>query len=168
MGRTIAHHFFHPNEAGSNRKNKNTPFYFDKIPIKIDEIYRTINVELEHECKSLINSQTGCLPQITVLDRFLDEFKNFITNNKRYVSFKYDINYDKDCPYLKTLIKSHKNFMHYLHIPKKKMEYGSVKEDFLLLKNWIIERIKRFKKILKNSLRQKTSIIMIFLKNGWD
>ena len=96
MGRTIAHHFFHPNKTGSNRKNKSTPFYFDKIPIKIDKIYRTINVELEHECKSLINSQTESLPQITVLDRFLDEFKNFITNNKRYVSFKYDINYDKD------------------------------------------------------------------------
>ena len=119
MGRTIAHHFFHPKESDSNKKNKSSPFYFDKIPIKIDKIYRTINVELEHECKSLINSQAGLLPQIIVLDRFLDEFKCYITNNKRYVSFKYDINYDKDCPNLKTLIKSHKNFMHYLHIPKK-------------------------------------------------
>ena len=120
MGRTIAHNFFHPNNNGPNRKNHNSPFYYNKIPIHFDKIYRTINVELEHECKSLINSQTQCLPQITVLDGFLDDFKTFITNNKRYISFNYDIEYNKDFPNLINLIKSHKNFMYYLHIPKKK------------------------------------------------
>ena len=155
MGRTIAHHFFHPNEADSNRKNKNTPFYFDKIPIKIDKIYRTINVELEHECKSLINSQTGCLPQITVLDRFLDEFKNFITNNKRYVSFTYDINYEKDCPYLKTLIKSHKNFMHYLHIPKKENGIWFCEGRFFTFEELGNREDKKIQKDIKEFLKTK-------------
>ena len=119
MGRTIAFHFFHPNETGANHAPNNSFFYFDKIPIKFDKIYRSISVELEHECKSLIISKANCLPQITVLDKFLNEFKNYITQNKRYASVKYDINYQNDCPKLLTLIKSHKNFMHYLHIPKK-------------------------------------------------
>ena len=119
MGRTIAHHFFH--KGGPKNKNNNSPFYFDKIPIKFDKVYRSIKVELEHECKSLINLQNDYLPQITVLDRFVNEFKKFITQNKRYMSVRYDIDYhDNEFCKLLTLIKSHKNFMHYLHIPKKK------------------------------------------------
>ena len=119
MGRTIAFHFFHTNKTDTKKSKNNLLFYFDKIPIKVDKIYRSINIELEHECKSINTSQPQRLPQIIVLDKFLEELKNYIQNSQRYVSAKYDINY-KDYPILLTLVRSHKNFMHYIHIPKKK------------------------------------------------
>lgn len=120
MGRTIARHFFHPDKVGKSRnfRRKSSKLYFDRIPIKFEKIYRDINVELKQECKSLINKEP-CLPQIVVLDKFIDEFKLYISINKRYVSAKYKINYAKDFPELSNLIKSNKYFMYYLHIPKK-------------------------------------------------
>ena len=120
MGRTIAYQFFHPEEADANKSDKNSIFYFKDIPINIDKIYRSINIELEHECNSINTFQSQRLPQIIVLDKFLDELKNYIINSERYISVKYDINYNKDIPTLIDLIKSHKNFMHYFHIPKEK------------------------------------------------
>ena len=105
MGRTIAYQFFHPEEADANKSDKNSIFYFKDIPINIDKIYRSINIELEHECNSINTFQSQRLPQIIVLDKFLDELKNYIINSERYISVKYDINYNKDIPTLIDLIK---------------------------------------------------------------
>ena len=152
MGRTIAKLFFYHDIKGSNRRtNKNennSTAYFDDIPIKFDKIYRTIDVELEHECNStnvlidyieelkklrggesltdpkeekLIEEDLkNFIPQIVVLDKFLNELILYITNSKRYISVKYDIVYTKECPFLLDLIKSHIFFMNYLHVPKRK------------------------------------------------
>ena len=120
MGRTIAYHFFHSNKADENKSNKNSIFYFENIPINVDKIYRSINIELEHECNAINTFQPQRFPQIIVLDKFLDELKHYITTSERYISVKYDINYNNDIPSLMDLIKSHKNFMHYFHIPKEK------------------------------------------------
>ena len=120
MGRTIAFQFFHQKEADAHKSDKNSIFYFKDIPINVDKIYRSINIELEHECNSINIFQPQRLPQIIVLDKFLNELKNYITKSERYISVKYDINYNKDIPELIDLIKSHKNFMHYFHIPKEK------------------------------------------------
>ena len=154
MGRTIAYHFFH--KDGPKEKNNNSPFYFDKIPIKFDKVYRSIKVELEHECKSLINLQNDYLPQITVLDRFVNEFKKFITQNKRYMSVKYNIDYHNNefCKLL-TLIKSHKNFMHYLHIPKKKNGIWFCEGRFFTLEELDNREDKKTQKEIKNYLKEK-------------
>lgn len=120
MGRTIAYHFFHSNKADEKKSNKKSIFYFEDIPINVDKIYRSINIELEHECNAINTFQPQRLPQIFVLDRFLDELKHYITTSERYISVKYNINYNNDIPIIMNLIKSHKNFMHYFHIPKEK------------------------------------------------
>lgn len=126
MGRTIAHIFFHPYEAiprknyikPANWKDENPPFYFDEIPIFLSKIYRSIDIKLEHECKSLIPSQQ-CLPIIVVSGKFIDELKLYIRNSKRYESVSFNIKYNEKLPYLLNLVISHKYFMNYLHIPKK-------------------------------------------------
>ena len=48
-----------------------------------------------------------------------------------FIEFKIKFN---EFPELLDLIKSHKFFMYYLHIPKKMREYGLQKEDFFLMK----------------------------------
>ena len=128
MGRTIAKHFFHPYEANPNQKkeklnlknwtDKNSPFYYDQIPIYMQKIYRSIDIKLENECKSLIPSEQ-CLPQIAVSGLFLEELKNHITNSPLYESVKFKINYNEELPELLDLLKSHEYFMYYLHIPKR-------------------------------------------------
>ena len=67
MGRTVARHFFHPYEADSNKKKEqiilknwkdsNSPFYYAQIPIYMNHIYRSIDIKLEKECKSVIPSK---------------------------------------------------------------------------------------------------------------
>ena len=128
MGRTIAKHFFHPYEANPSQKkeklnlknwtDKNSPFYYDQIPIYMQKIYRSIDIKLENECKSLIPSEQ-CLPQIAVSGLFLEELKNHITNSPLYESVKFKINYKEELPELLDLLKSHEYFMYYLHIPKR-------------------------------------------------
>ena len=128
MGRTIAKHFFHPYEANQSEKkeklnlknwtDKNSPFYYDQIPIYMQKVYRSIDIKLENECKSLIPSEQ-CLPQIAVSGLFLEELKNHITNSPLYESVKFKINYNEELPELLNLLKSHEYFMYYLHIPKR-------------------------------------------------
>ena len=127
MGRTIAKRFFHPYEVPSNKKketihldhweDENQPLYYDKIPIYFQKIYRAIDVNLNEECKSIIPSKQ-CLPQIVVLDNFLQELKDYIKNSIIYESVEFKIKFN-DLPELLDLIKSHKFFMYYLHIPKR-------------------------------------------------
>ena len=129
MGRTIAKHFFHPFEVKKekpkekiilkNWEDSNSPFYYDQIPIYLNKIYRSIDIELESKCSSKIPDKQ-CLPKIVVLDDFLSELKEHIINSKIYESVKYNINYKEELPELLDLIKSHKYFMYYLHIPKEK------------------------------------------------
>ena len=132
MGRTIAYPFFHPYEVESKKKNKeinlknwldkkNSPFYYEQIPIYLNKTYRGTEIELEHECNSKIPSKQ-ILPQIAVLDKFIEELKTYITHHKLYESVKYNINYEKEIPEILGLVKSHKLFMYYLHIPQR--SYG--------------------------------------------
>ena len=84
MGRTIARHFFHPYESNPNEikekinlknwKDTNSPFYYDQIPIYMNKIYRSIDIDLENKCNSIIPSKQ-CLPEIAVSDMFLEELK---------------------------------------------------------------------------------------------
>ena len=84
MGRTIAKHFFHPFEVKKekpkekiilkNWEDTNAPFYYDQIPIYLNKIYRSIDIELECKCTSKIPDKQ-CLPKIVVLDDFLSELK---------------------------------------------------------------------------------------------
>ena len=129
MGRTIAKRFFHPYEVPSKRnkqkielnnwEDENKPIYYDSIPIYFQKIYRSIDINLETECKSIIPTKQ-CIVQIVVLDKFLEEFKEYVKNSPIYESVEYNIKYDdKDIPDLLDLVISHKYFMNYLHIPKR-------------------------------------------------
>ena len=128
MGRTIARHFFHPYESNPNEikekinlknwKDTNSPFYYDQIPIYMNKIYRSIDIDLENECNSIIPSKQ-CLPEIAVSDMFLEELKEHIINSPLYESVEYKIKYNDELPDLINLLKSHKYFMYYLHIPKE-------------------------------------------------
>ena len=90
------------------------------------------NVNLNKECNSIIPSKQ-CLPQIIVLDNFLEEIKDYVENSIIYETIEFKIKFN-EFPELLDLIKSHKFFMYYLHIPKKMREYGLQKEDFFLMK----------------------------------
>ena len=127
MGRTIAKRFFHPYEVPSSKKkakihlkgweDDHQPLYYEKIPIYFQKIYRHIDVNLNKECNSIIPSKQ-CLPQIIVLDNFLEELKDYIKNSIIYETVEFKIKFN-ELPELLDLIKSHKYFMYYLHIPKK-------------------------------------------------
>ena len=131
MGRTIAYHFFHPYEVKDNKKkkdeillknwkDKNLPFYYGQIPIYLNKVYRSVDINLEKECCSIVPEQQ-CLPQIVVLDSYLEKVKEHIRQSKIYESVKYEklkLNYN-ELPELMNLIKSSKYFMYYLHTPKK-------------------------------------------------
>ena len=128
MGRTIAKRFFHPYEVPSkqnkqkinlnNWKDKNNPIYYDSIPIFFQKIYRSIDINLKTECKSIIPTEQ-CILQIAVLDKFLEEFKDYVRKREIYESVEYKIKYMEEIPELLDLIVSHKYFMYYLHIPKR-------------------------------------------------
>lgn len=128
MGRTIAKHFFHPKEVNEKKDKKdeinlanwndnNLPFYYGQIPIYLNKVYRSIEINLEKECCSIIPDKQ-CLPQIVVLDSYLQKVKEHILESKLYGSVKYDLKYN-ELPELMNLIKSSKYFMYYLHTPKK-------------------------------------------------
>lgn len=127
MGRTIANIFFHPYEVSSKEKKKinlknwkdkqNEPFYYDKLPVFFNKIYRTIDINLKRECSSIIPKKQ-CIPNIIILDKYLDEIKTYIKKSKLYESINFNIKFN-DVPELTDLIKSHKYFMYYLHIPKE-------------------------------------------------
>ena len=125
MGRTIAKHFFHPYEVDKkkdeihlkNWNDSNSPFYFGQIPIYLNKVYRSVDINLEKECCSIIPIKQ-CLPQIVVLDSYLQKVIEHIKNSKLYESVKYHFKYD-ELSELLNLIKSSKYFMYYLHTPKK-------------------------------------------------
>jgi len=128
MGRTIAKHFFHPNEINKKRDEKdeinlsnwndnNLPFYYGQIPIYLNKVYRSVEINLEKKCCSIIPDKQ-CLPQIVVLNSYLQKVKEHILESKLYGSVKYDLKYD-ELPELMDLIKSSKYFMYYLHTPEK-------------------------------------------------
>ena len=129
MGRTIAKHFFHPFEATSkekkekinlqNWKDEHLPFYYDNIPIYLNKTYRGIDIELENQCKSII-PKNQCLPIISISDKYLEYVKEHIRKSQLYESVNYNIKYQDELPELLDLLKSHKYFMYYMHIPKEK------------------------------------------------
>ena len=173
MGRTIAKHFFHPYEAGENKRKEkinlkywlddNLPFYYEQIPIYLNKIYRTIDIKLETECSSKIPIKQ-CLPQIIVLDDFIKELKDHIKNSKMYESVNYNIKYNEELPELMELIKSHKYFMYYLHIPKEESGIWFCEGRFFTLEE--IEKTKDekvFKKI-ENFVKNKKIDYMDFLE----
>lgn len=154
MGRTIAKHWFHPYEVKKekpkekiilkNWEDTNAPFYYDQIPIYLNKIYRSIDIELKHKCTAKIPDKQ-CLPEIVVLEDFLEELKKHIANSPIYESVKYNIKYTelekkKELPNLLNLIKSHKYFMHYLHIPKEKDGFWFCEGRFFTLEE--IEKTK--------------------------
>ena len=154
MGRTIAYPFFHPYEVESKKKNKeinlknwldkkNSPFYYEQIPIYLNKTYRGTEIKLEHECNSKIPTDQ-ILPQIAVLDKFVEELKIYITHHKLYESVKYNVNYKKEIPEILGLIKSHKYFMYIYIFRKEVMDYGLQKEDFLLRKKLLIHQKKKY------------------------
>ena len=133
MGRAIAKHFFHGDQVGKGKNNrKRKSFYFDKIPLNLDKIYLSVKVELKEECKSL-NCTDPCLPKIIVLDEYLEEFKSYIQQSNKYTSLEYNIDYQNEVPYLLDLLKSHKYFMYYLHLPKKETGYWFCEGRFFTL-----------------------------------
>ena len=108
MGRTIAKRFFVPYKVPSkqnkqtiklnNWNDKNNPIYYDSIPIFFQKIYRSIDINLETECKSIIPTEQ-CILQIAVLDKFLEEFKDYVRKREKiYESVKYNIKYMKEIP----------------------------------------------------------------------
>ena len=80
MGRNIAKRFFHPYKIKLNNwNNKNKPIYYGYI----QKIYRSIDINLETECKSIIPIEQ-CILQIVVLDKFLEEFKEYVRKREIY------------------------------------------------------------------------------------
>ena len=142
MGRTIAKHFFHPYEVKENKKKEkldlknwedsNSPFYYDQIPIYLNKVYRSIDIGLKNKCTSKIPDKQ-CLPQIVVLEDFLQDLKNHIKKSKIYESVKYNIKYEEELPCLLDLVKSHKYFMYYLHIPEEKYGFWFCEGRFFTL-----------------------------------
>ena len=134
MGKTLAELFFHPYEPPTTnpdqKKNQNTPFYYDQIPIFFNKIYRSIDLKLKVECKSRIQKEK-CILNIIVLDNYLEDFKNYILSNPRYESVKFKINY-KNLKLL-DLIKSNKHFMYYMHIPNENVAFWFSEARFFTL-----------------------------------
>ena len=115
MGRTIARQFFHPYEANSDRnkikvilknwKDSNSPFYYDQIPIYLNKTYRSIDVKLKKDCRSVIPSKQ-CLPMITFCPKYVDEVVKHILSSPLYESVNFNIDYKKEIPDLINLIIS--------------------------------------------------------------
>ena len=174
MGRTIAKHFFHPYQVKKekeiekfilkNWQDSNLPFYYDQIPIYLNKVYRSVDIELENKCTSKI-PEKQCIPKIVVLDDFLNELKEHIENSPIYESVKYNIKYKKELPDLLNLIKSHKYFMHYLHIPKEKDGYWFCEGRFFTLEEIEKTRDENIKKKIEEFVIKNKIDYMDFLED---
>ena len=169
MGRTILDIYFHklPTKK-NNEKNENKPIYFDNIPIYFQKIYRTIDINLEIKCKSIIHDIQfdNQIIQIVVLDKFLEEFKDYVLNSKIYYSVKYNIDYkdDKIKKELLDLIVSHKYFMYYLHIPKKNEGLWFSEARFLNNEELKSTQYEKIYKTIENYLKTNEINYMDFLE----
>ena len=169
MGRTIIKIYIHNlPPKNNNEKNENKPIYFDNIPIYFQKIYRTIDINLEIKCKSIIqnNQFNDQIIQIVVLDKFLEEFKDYVLNSKIYYSVKYNIDYkeDKIKKELLDLIVSHKYFMYYLHIPKRNEGLWFSEARFLNNEELKLTQYEKIYNTIKNYLDKKEINYMDFLE----
>ena len=169
MGRTIIKIYIHNlPPKNNNEKNENKPIYFDNIPIYFQKIYRTIDINLEIKCKSIIqnNQFNDQIIQIVVLDKFLEEFKDYVLNSKIYYSVKYKIDYkdDKIKKELLDLIVSHKYFMYYLHIPKRNEGLWFSEARFLNNEELKLTQYEKIYNTIKNYLDKKEINYMDFLE----
>ena len=169
MGRTIIKIYIHNlPPKNNNEKNENKPIYFDNIPIYFQKIYRTIDINLEIKCKSIIqnNQFNNQIIQIVVLDKFLEEFKDYVLKSKIYYSVKFNIDYkdDKIKKQLLDLIISHKYFMYYLHIPKRNEGLWFSEARFLNYEELKSTQYEKIYKTIENYLKLKEINYMDFLE----
>ena len=169
MGRTIIKIYIHNlPPKNNNEKNENKPIYFDNIPIYFQKIYRTIDINLEIKCKSIIqnNQFNDQIIQIVVLDKFLKEFKDYVLKSKIYYSVKFNIDYKDDeiKKQLLDLIISHKYFMYYLHIPKRNEGLWFSEARFLNNEELKLTQYEKIYNTIKNYLDKKEINYMDFLE----
>ena len=138
MGRIAAIPFFHPKTAKISKEIKKNYYFYDKIPTYLHKIFTSIDIKIKSPCTAIkvLDTQLG-VPIMIIKERYLDDFKEFLLNNPRYLS-KF-----KDLKELLDLFRPDVYCMYYMHIPDKSQGRFFLESKFCKLN----EEVKISKKI---------------------